>query len=207
MIGTPCTITDPPVKTTRTMLGLRPKGRLPNMRRTRFGAPAHGMRPHEERDLPDRSAPERESADEAREKGRVDRRRLLQLLVGGSTVAVGGLIGLPVASYLRPLGEAEGMAIAAFPDDELGLWEAKQVVVSGRPVLVVKTDEGYRALSAVCTHLGCVVKWKKGRRQFFCPCHGARFDVDGNVLGGPAPRPLAALEVTEVPGTIVVRKA
>ena len=137
----------------------------------------------------------------------VGRRRLLRLLLGGSTVAVGGLFAVPVASYLRPLEEAEGAAVAAFPDDEIGLWEAKKLVVSGRPVLVVNTGEGYKALSAVCTHLGCVVKWKKGRRQFFCPCHGARFDVDGNVMGGPAPRPLAALEVTEVPGTIVVRRA
>ena len=135
-----------------------------------------------------------------------DRRRVLQLLVGGSSLAVAGLAGLPVGSYLLPLEQAEGAAVAAFGDDELGLWEAKQVIVAGRPVLVVNTSEGYRAFSAVCTHLGCVVKWKKGRRQFFCPCHGARFDLEGDVMGGPAPRPLAKLEVTEIPGTIVVRK-
>ena len=99
------------------------------------------------------------------------------------------------------------MAVAAFGDDEVGLWEAKQVIVAGRPVLVVNTGEGYRAFSAACTHLGCLVKWKKGRRQFFCPCHGARFGLEGEVMGGPAPRPLTKLEVTELPGTIVVRKA
>ena len=137
----------------------------------------------------------------------LDRRRLLQLLVGGSSVAVAGLAGLPVGSYLLPLEIDEGAAVAAFGDDELGLWEARRLVVAGRPVLVVNTGEGYRAFSAVCTHLGCVVKWKKGRRQFFCPCHGARFDIDGKVMGGPAPRPLAKLEVTEIPGTIVVRKS
>jgi cytochrome b6-f complex iron-sulfur subunit len=155
--------------------------------------------------LTEQGKPESDS-DDSRPSGGVDRRRLLQLLLSGSTVAVGGLIGVPVASYLRPLEEAEGAAVAAFPDDELGLWEAKQLIVSGRPVLVVNTGEGYKALSAVCTHLGCVVKWKKGRREFFCPCHGARFDVDGRVMGGPAPRPLPALEVAEIPGTIVVRK-
>ncbi len=136
-----------------------------------------------------------------------DRRRVLQLLVGGSSLAVAGLAGLPVGSYLLPVEQSEGAAVAAFGDDEVGLWEAKQVIVAGRPVLVVNTGEGYRAFSAVCTHLGCVVKWKKGRRQFFCPCHGARFDLEGDVMGGPAPRPLAKLEVTEIPGTIVVRKA
>ncbi len=134
------------------------------------------------------------------------RSRVLQLLVCGSSLAVAGLAGPPVGSYLLPLEQGEGAAVAAFGDDELGLWEAKQVIVAGRPVLVVNTGEGYRAFSAVCTHLGCVVKWKKGRRQFFCPCHGARFDLEGDVMGGPAPRPLAKLEVTEIPGTIVVRK-
>jgi cytochrome b6-f complex iron-sulfur subunit len=136
-----------------------------------------------------------------------DRRRVLQLLVAGSSVAVAGLAGLPVGSYLLPLEIDEAAAVAAFGDDELGLWDARQLVVAGRPVLVVNTGEGYRAFSAVCTHLGCVVKWKKGRRQFFCPCHGARFDIDGEVMGGPAPRPLAKLEVTEIPGTVVVRKS
>lgn len=137
----------------------------------------------------------------------LDRRRVLQLLVGGSSIAVVGMAGIPVGRYFLPLEPSEEAAVAAFGDDEIGLWDAKQVIVAGRPVLVVNTGEGYRAFSAVCSHLGCVVKWKKGRRQFFCPCHGARFDVDGEVMGGPAPRPLAKLEVTEIPGTIVVRKS
>jgi len=138
--------------------------------------------------------------------GSFDRRRVLRWIVGGSGLAVAGLAGVPVGSYLRPLDLPEEAAVAAIGADEIGLWEAKQVIVAGRPVLVVNTGDGYRAFSAVCTHLGCVVKWKKGRRQFFCPCHGARFDVEGQVMGGPAPRPLAALEVREIPGSIVVRK-
>ncbi len=146
-------------------------------------------------------------SDENESQPGFDRRRVLQLLVGGSSLAVVGMAGVPVGSYLLPLEQTEGAAVAAFGDDEVGLWEAKQVIVAGRPVLVVNTGEGYRAFSAVCTHLGCLVKWKKGRRQFFCPCHGARFGLEGEVMGGPAPRPLAKLEVTELPGTIVVRKA
>jgi cytochrome b6-f complex iron-sulfur subunit len=110
-----------------------------------------------------------------------------------------------VAQYLRPLEPDEAQRTASLSPDELGTWDAKLLLVAGRPVVVVRTESGYRALSAVCTHLGCVVRWKKGRRQFFCPCHGGRFDLDGRVLGGPARRPLAALEVEELPGEILVR--
>jgi len=138
---------------------------------------------------------------------RADRRRALQLLLGGSSLGVAALLGVPVAQYLRPLDEAEATAVAELHPDEVGLWEAKLVVVRGRPALVVNTGDGYRAVSAVCTHLGCVVKWRTARRQFFCPYHGGRFDLEGQLLGGPAPRPLAKLEVEERPGSVLVRSA
>ena len=136
-----------------------------------------------------------------------DRRRALQLLLSGSAVGVAALVGWPVARYVQPAPEDEAASAVELSDDEIGLWDAKLIALRGRPVLVVNTGEGYQALSAVCTHLGCIVKWKKGRRQFFCPCHGGRFDVEGRVLGGPAPRPLVRLEVEELPGRIVVRLA
>ena len=136
-----------------------------------------------------------------------DRRGVLRLLVGGSTVAVAGLAGVPVVDALRPLEPPEEEAVASLDGQSMALWEARQVVVAGRPVWVVRSDEGFRAFSAVCTHLGCVVKWRRGQRQFFCPCHGARFSSDGEVMGGPAPRALPALEVTEVSGEVRVRRA
>jgi cytochrome b6-f complex iron-sulfur subunit len=138
-------------------------------------------------------------------EGTVDRRRALQLLLGGSTVGVGALLGVPVARYLRPLAPDERAAAVELPADAIAPWDGKLLVVAGRPVIVVNTGDGFSALSAVCTHLGCIVKWKKAHRQFFCPCHGGRFDVEGRVLGGPAPRPLRRFEVDEQGGRIVVR--
>jgi nitrite reductase/ring-hydroxylating ferredoxin subunit len=52
------------------------------------------------------------------------------------------------------------------------------------------------ALSAVCTHLGCVVAWQDQAGEFLCPCHGGRFSADGQVLGGPPPKPLETLLVS-----------
>jgi Rieske Fe-S protein len=56
----------------------------------------------------------------------------------------------------------------------------------------VLTDNGrdYVAMSNTCTHLGCRVRWIEDQQQFFCPCHNAAFDKEGEVLSGPPPRPL-----------------
>ena len=56
---------------------------------------------------------------------------------------------------------------------------------------VYRAESGeLRAVSARCTHLGCVVRWNGAERTWDCPCHGSRFDVDGGVVQGPAVRPL-----------------
>lgn len=66
--------------------------------------------------------------------------------------------------------------------------------------------DGLYAISAVCTHLGCIVAAQE-EGGFFCPCHGSRFDAEGNVVGGPAPRPLTYLDLSISPdGQLVVDK-
>ncbi|NIS60099.1 MAG: Rieske 2Fe-2S domain-containing protein [Proteobacteria bacterium] len=46
------------------------------------------------------------------------------------------------------------------------------------------------AISAICTHLRCIVRWNQQKKVFECPCHGAEFNAFGEVLAGPPPRPL-----------------
>jgi menaquinol-cytochrome c reductase iron-sulfur subunit len=56
---------------------------------------------------------------------------------------------------------------------------------------VVKTpDKGVVAFGPQCTHLGCAHHWDVGKCQFICPCHNSLFGIDGNIVAGPAPRPL-----------------
>jgi Rieske Fe-S protein len=57
-------------------------------------------------------------------------------------------------------------------------------------------DRRFHAVSLRCTHLGCLLRYNAAERSWDCPCHGSRFDVDGNVLEGPATQPLARREVT-----------
>jgi glycine/D-amino acid oxidase-like deaminating enzyme/nitrite reductase/ring-hydroxylating ferredoxin subunit len=63
-------------------------------------------------------------------------------------------------------------------------------------VAVYRDDEGgLHAVSAVCTHLQCIVRWNSADRSWDCPCHGSRFDTDGRVLHGPALSPLSTVDL------------
>src|SRR5215470_12395500 len=74
-------------------------------------------------------------------------------------------------------------------------------------VYIVRMPEGFYAISAVCTHLGCITQWKEEAQMIACPCHGSKFKPDGIKIEGPAPRPLPhfALSLT-ADGELLVNK-
>ncbi|MDH5718988.1 MAG: Rieske (2Fe-2S) protein [Spirochaetia bacterium] len=67
--------------------------------------------------------------------------------------------------------------------------------LSGGEVVLVKSEDGLKAISTRCTHLGCKVFWEPQNNRFFCPCHIGIFDVNGNVMSGPPPAPLPKYDV------------
>lgn len=68
--------------------------------------------------------------------------------------------------------------------------------VGGELLAVSRDGDGtLRAVLATCTHVGCTVGWNPAERTWDCPCHGSRYAPDGQVLQGPARRPLAAREL------------
>ena len=76
---------------------------------------------------------------------------------------------------------------------DLGRGEAAVTEVDGDAVACFRDEGGaVHAVSATCTHLGCIVEWNGAERSWDCPCHGSRFDIDGGVLQAPATEPLAA---------------
>ncbi|MEW6072621.1 MAG: Rieske (2Fe-2S) protein [Planctomycetota bacterium] len=73
-----------------------------------------------------------------------------------------------------------------------------------RGILVLRDEKGFRALDLVCTHLGCITRTEPDG-SFACPCHGSRFDAEGNVVRGPAPSRLRFLAISRAPnGDLVV---
>jgi menaquinol-cytochrome c reductase iron-sulfur subunit len=71
----------------------------------------------------------------------------------------------------------------------------------------IVTDDGrnYIALSNICTHLGCRVRWIEDKGKFFCPCHNGVFDELGKVVSGPPPRPLDQYETKIVEDQIFIK--
>jgi cytochrome b6-f complex iron-sulfur subunit len=128
---------------------------------------------------------------------RAPRRSVLAWIAAGAGAALAAALGWPVVRYLAPLADATAPRFAEFPSADVATGDAKRILVGGRPAIVVRTAAGLRAYWSACSHLGCLVSWRRARRDFFCPCHGARFDPDGRVIGGPARAPLAPLVVEE----------
>ena len=76
--------------------------------------------------------------------------------------------------------------------EELPINSSRKITdLRGKDLVLVRTGEHeVKAMSTVCTHLGCTVYWQKDNQEFYCPCHQGRFDKDGNVIAGPPPKPL-----------------
>ncbi len=129
----------------------------------------------------------------------VSRRGLLKyILLGFSTVATAGGVLTPIISYLWPpkVGASEGggrVAVASTADLPPG--QGQVFSVNNKPVLVISTADGYKALDATCTHLGCILFWNEQREVIACPCHEAYFNTNGAVISGPPPAPLEVYRV------------
>jgi glycine/D-amino acid oxidase-like deaminating enzyme/nitrite reductase/ring-hydroxylating ferredoxin subunit len=86
------------------------------------------------------------------------------------------------------LRSAEGKSVRAVKRNE-----GKILRLDGKRVAIYRDADGrVKKLSAVCTHMGCLVHWNNAEKTWDCPCHGSRFDAEGNVQAGPAETPLAS---------------
>jgi cytochrome b6-f complex iron-sulfur subunit len=136
----------------------------------------------------------------------ISRRDFLNEVTAGA-LGIAGLGALVVTyGYLSPnaLFEPSTTFRAGNPD----LYPVNSVTFNqDQQVYIVRTQEGFYAVSAVCTHLGCITQWKPDANLIACPCHGSKFKSDGTKVEGPAPRSLPHFAITLTPdGELLVDK-
>jgi cytochrome b6-f complex iron-sulfur subunit len=139
----------------------------------------------------------------------MNRRRFVNLFLGGSLLGAVACLLYPVIRYLIPPRQAEALAkrVAAAKVGEIAPNSAKLFKFGSSPALLINTADGeLRAFSAVCTHLTCTVNYEPDTGTIYCPCHNGRFDLSGNVLSGPPPNPLEVYNVEVSGGDIYVSR-
>ncbi len=135
----------------------------------------------------------------------VDRAEFLKLVALGCSALIGLIVTIPglgfaFGYFLTPrredwikLGPIEQYEVGKTVDvtftDTTGLpWDG---ICAKRVTWLRRIDAAtFEAFAVNCTHLGCPVRWEPGAALFMCPCHGGVYYSDGNVAGGPPPRPL-----------------
>ncbi len=126
----------------------------------------------------------------------------------GTLIAMG--LGVPAAVYLLlpPKSRREDQWVEVADLKQLEAGSPEEIVfrrhrVDGWKVssektsawVVKKSATDVVAFAPQCTHLGCAYRWDENRKSFLCPCHNSNFDINGNVLNGPAPRPLDRYQI------------
>lgn len=124
---------------------------------------------------------------------------------------VAGSVGYPVIAYLQPPAtrDREANQVVAARVDEIPPNGWKIFRFGTKPGLLVRTASGeYRAFSAKCTHLDCIVQYRPEDQVILCACHRGLYDLTGRNVSGPPPRPLEAYEVrVQGQDVVVSRKA
>jgi cytochrome b6-f complex iron-sulfur subunit len=126
-----------------------------------------------------------------------ERRSFLGKAVAGIGAVVVASTLFPVVKYLVPPVKTLNTV------SELVVGKASEVPVnSGKiyqfnndKVLVINNNGTFTASTAVCTHLGCLVHWDSQQNLIACPCHGAKYKQNGEIISGPQPLPLKVYKV------------
>jgi Rieske Fe-S protein len=139
------------------------------------------------------------------------RRRFVNWILGTSAGAFAVSVLYPLTRYLVPPRAGESTAasvnVPIKPEDVKP--NSGQIFKFGsRPGILVRTASGeLKAFSAVCTHLNCTVQYRPDISRIWCACHNGHFDLNGQNIAGPPPRPLETYGVHVRGSQIVVSKS
>lgn len=151
---------------------------------------------------------------------KITRRKFMSLVTGAITALIGLGLGIPAIAYiigpaLKKEESQDWIRLGSTSKVELGLptlfktkiqrqtgWIVNEKEIS----VYVRTENGreFVAMSNICTHLGCRIRWIADREEFFCPCHNGVFDKDGGIVSGPVPRPLDRFDTKVEDGQLFI---
>ncbi|MGA2298510.1 MAG: Rieske (2Fe-2S) protein [FCB group bacterium] len=127
-----------------------------------------------------------------------NRRDFLKILLGGSLAAWLISIIYPIYHYLEPpkVEEVKVSNVKVGKISDMEKDSGKIIKFGNKPVLVIRSSTGeYKAFAANCTHLDCIVQYRKDLGQIYCACHNGRYDLNGKNVSGPPPAPLEKYNV------------
>ena len=151
----------------------------------------------------------------------LSRNDFVKFTVGAVGAVIGAVVGLPAIDYLISpalkirkidawvqLGKLENYPIGVptlftFTRTIVNGWE--KTVNSYGVYVLHKSESEVVVFSNVCTHLACRVSWKEDAQEYICPCHDGRFNINGDVVKAPPPRPLDKYETKIEDGNLSIR--
>jgi len=151
----------------------------------------------------------------------MDRRRFLITLLGMTGGAIALTFGVPLTGYALspamkkekidwiPIGNPADFKVGEptkvdYSFEKIDGWVKSTVKKTAW--VVKKSESDILVFSPNCTHLGCGYNWDPGSKQFKCPCHGAVFTMEGDIVSGPQPRPLDRYENKVIDGKLAIGK-
>jgi menaquinol-cytochrome c reductase iron-sulfur subunit len=151
----------------------------------------------------------------------LSRREFVTITVGAIGTIMVVSVGLPAIGYVLgpglkvskseawiPLGKVDQFpagepTLVSFTRTQVNGWER---TTNSYGVYVTKPASGeIYVFSNVCTHLGCRVTWKEDKKEYFCPCHDGIFNLEGEIVSGPPPKPLARYETKIEDNTLYIK--
>ena len=132
----------------------------------------------------------------------IGRRKFLDIFLAGSGLAaLAGMI-YPVFRFFTPPHQEEAVvsSVNLGPAKDFPVNSGKIFRFGNKPGILIRSSDGkFHAFFATCTHLDCIVQYDGKAGDIWCACHGGRYDINGQNISGPPPRPLTTLSVNILP--------
>lgn len=140
----------------------------------------------------------------------ISRKKFIDYILGGSLIGWLATALYPILAYLKPPPMPEANVNSVTAGNALNFAPNSSAIIKfGRkPVILIRKDDGeFRAFEATCTHLDCIVQYKRDAKQITCACHNGIYDMNGLNVSGPPPRPLQQYDVQIIRDEIVIAKS